>query len=122
MRYGIISVTSPEKIQESLTDYEMLVGYKFRFGPSIWSPYAEPFVGYMDYRLYADAQQPGAHDMMEYSGFKIGIQGGAPLTADDVWSMGGRISFILSPELRESPYSSGSSATNNINQFDVWGA
>jgi hypothetical protein len=125
MEMGIVSVNNPQvggRITESLTQYEMLAGYRFRFGPSAWSPYAEPFIGYMDHRLYADQSTPPAFTTMEYNGIKIGIMGGTPITPDDLWSIGGKIAFVLAPRLYETPYTSGDSSTNNINQFGIWAA
>ncbi len=121
IKEGIFSVSANgNTISESLSAYEMLVGYRFRFGPTPWSPYAEPFLGYMTYRLYADTTTPATFTTMQYNGFKIGVQGACPITEDDEWSVGGSIAFILSPSLTETPYSSGSSSTNSVNQFSLW--
>jgi hypothetical protein len=119
---GFPSVTNPSggNISEALTAYEMSAGYRFRFGPNAWSPYAEPFLGYMTHRLYADTVTPAAFTTMEYSGLKLGLMGGTPITADDIWYVGGKIAFTLSPHLTETPYTSGGSSTNNVNQFGVW--
>lgn len=120
---GLASANNPNgggKISESLSAYEMLVGYRFRFGPSAWSPYAEPFIGYMTHRLYADAENPPAFNTTEYDGFKLGLMGSTPIGED--WSIGAKIGFVIAPHLTESPYQSGSSSSNNVNQFGIWGA
>jgi len=120
---GFPQVANPQgagTIFESLTAYEMLGGYRFRFGTNAWSPYVEPFFGYMTHRLYADTVTPAAFTTMEYSGFKLGVMGGTPITEDDVWHIGGKIAFTVSPRLNETPYTSGASSTNNVNQFGVW--
>ena len=42
LKESIFSIsTSSGNVSESLSAYEGLVGYRFRFGPSVWSPYAE---------------------------------------------------------------------------------
>jgi len=46
--------------------------------------------------------------------------GGTPITEDDVWHIGGKIAFTVTPRLNETPYTSGASSTNNVNQFGVW--
>jgi hypothetical protein len=116
-----LSGSEPGSISESLSAYELSGGYRFRFGSgSVWSPYAEPFFGFMTSRLYADSSTPPAFTTMQYNGIKIGVQGEAPIMDD--YGVGAKIAFVLFPNLQESPGSSGSSSTNNINQFGVWGS
>lgn len=114
IKQGVYSVAG----SGSLSAYELLGGYKFRFGPSIWSPYAEPFFGFMTYRIYGDGTN---FTTMEYTGFKLGVQGATPVTADGLWHVGGMLGFVFSPSLRESPGSSGGSSKNTINQFSIFG-
>lgn len=120
IRQGIFAVSGPGgNVSESLSAYELLGGYKFRFGPSIWSPWVEPFFGYMTYLITGD----GAYfTSMQYSGFKLGVQGMTPITDDNVWSAGVSLAFVFSPSLNEAPGSSGSSSTNVINQFSLIGS
>lgn len=121
IQLGLASVNGPNsKISESLSAYEMLAGYRFRFGPNAWSAYAEPFVGYMTHRLYADSVSPAAFNTMEYNGFKIGLMGSTPITPDAEWSVGAKIAFVIAPHLTETPYQSGTSSSNNVNQFGIW--
>lgn len=120
IQLGLASVSGPtSKVSESLSAYEMLAGYRFRFGPNAWSAYAEPFIGYMTHRLYADS---GSFNTMEYNGFKIGLMGSTPITPDAEWSVGAQIAFVIAPHLTETPYQSGTSSSNNVNQFGIWAA
>jgi len=121
IQLGLASVNGPTNhISESLSAYEMLAGYRFRFGPSAWSAYAEPFVGYMTHRLYADSSNPVSFNTMEYNGFKIGVMGSTPIAPDSEWSIGGKIAFVIAPHLTETPNQSGDSSSNNVNQFGIF--
>lgn len=110
--------SSPGDLSESLTYYELLAGYRIRFGPSAWSAYAEPFVGYMDYKVFIDDSNPETYPTTEYNGLKFGVRGEFPITEDGRWSFGGSLGFVLAPSLRETPVTSGSSK-NTIDQFNV---
>jgi hypothetical protein len=126
MQQGIISLSNPlsgstpSRISAALSAYELLAGYRFRFGPSVWSPYAEPFLGYFTHKVYVDATSPTAFTTSQYSGLKFGIEGATPITEDYLWSVGGRIAFVFQPYLSESPVTSGSSSNNTVNQFGIW--
>src|SRR5690606_33092551 len=99
VKQGLISVSnprsgaSPSDLSQSLTAYEMLFGYRFRFGPSGPASFVEPYLGYFKHKLFTDNSQPEAFTTMEYSGLKFGVMGEFPITDDNIWSMGGRVSM-----------------------------
>jgi hypothetical protein len=117
IKQGIFSVQGSGGGSESLSSYALLGGYKFRFGSSIWAPYAEPFLGYQTYRIYSGGDP---FTTMEYSGFKLGVQGETPVTEDGLWGAGGKLAFMFSPTMSESPGSSGASSKNTANSFSAW--
>jgi len=116
------SNSSPKDLSQTLSAYEFLFGYRFRFGPDGPSSFAEPFVGYFNDRFYSDSAQPESFTSMTYHGLKFGVMGEFPITEDQVWSAGGKISFALSPGLSESPVTSGGSSDNSVIQFQFFGA
>lgn len=107
---------------QSLSAYELLFGYRFRFGPTGPASYVEPYLGYFRHKLFTDNSQPEAFTTMDYTGFKLGVMGEFPVTEDLIWTVGGRLSMALNPSLSESPVSSGRSSKNTINQFQVYGS
>lgn len=128
IKQGIISVdnpragSSPGDLSQSLTAYEFLFGYRFRFAPQGPSSFVEPFAGYFAHHLYTDSAQPEAFTTMKYSGFKVGVMGEFPITEDQVWRAGARISFAVTTNLSERPVTSGASSDDNSVQFQFYGS
>lgn len=127
LKQGIIAVdnprsgSTPSELNQSLSFYEAGVGYRLRFGPYGWSPYAEPYLGYLSYKLYTDAGSPDAFLSQQYTGFKIGVNGAAPISAGGEYGVGGEFAMVFNPSLKESPSTSGASAKEQIVQFGVFG-
>jgi hypothetical protein len=127
LKQGIIPISnpragsSPDKLNQQLSQYEAGFGYMFRLGPHVWSPYLEPFLGYFTSNLYSDASTPTAFTSMDYSGFKIGLRGATPIGDGSDYGVGGIFATAFRPVLNESPVSSGSSSTNNVTCFGIFG-
>ncbi|MGE0762773.1 MAG: hypothetical protein AB7N80_05800 [Bdellovibrionales bacterium] len=126
-KQGIIPIdnpragASPNKLNQSLTQYEFLVGYNYRFGANLWGPSVEALVGYFNYRLYVDTSAPQAYTTMNYTGIKAGVRGQFPITPDNVWSAGAEMFIIFKGRLGETPVTSGDESDNTINMFGVFG-
>jgi hypothetical protein len=126
LKQGIVPVSNPRggatpsKLNQSVSYYEALFGYRMRFGQSADAPYAEPFLGYMNYKLFADDSSPQMFSSMEYSGFKLGVKGMAPVGVN-AYGVGGEFSLVIRPSLHESPFTSGASNSNSATQFGVFG-
>lgn len=112
---------SPSNLGMSLSYYEAGFGYSFRFGPNVWSASVEPFLGYFDYKTFADSSDPQAFTTTEYSGLKLGVRGITPITADGLYGAGGVFSIAVRPALHESPITSGDSSSSNVIQFGIFG-
>lgn len=115
------SGATPSELSQNLSYYEMTVGYNHRFGPSIWDPSAEAFLGLLNYKLYVDDSSPEAYTTKTYSGFKFGLKGSLPVTNDKLWYGGGHLAMVWKPSLSESPVTSGATNENSINQFGLFG-
>lgn len=126
LKQGLVTVTNPRRdstpgrLNESLSLYDLGFGYSVRFGEQATSPTVEPFLGYFLHRLYADDSSPIAFTTMRYQGFKLGVRGTTPL-ADGAYGVGGEFAMALGPTLSESPVSSGSSPRNTVVQFGIDG-
>lgn len=128
IRQSIITVknprdnSSPSTLSQSHTAYDLDVGYMFRFGTEASSPYAEPMIGFFNYKLYSDDASPNqSFTSMTYSGMRIGARGMVPVTEDGSWAVGGEAFFAISPGLSESPITSGASNKNSMNQIGLFG-
>lgn len=125
-KQGIIPITNPRPgstpsdLNQSLTAYELLFGYNFRFSPSIWGPSLELLLGYMTYKMYVDDSSPRGLTTMEYNGFKAGGRGQFPVGNDERWMGGVELFMIFMPKLNESPVTSGASSDSNINMFGIF--
>ncbi len=114
------SGSTPTDLNSSTQGYEAGVGYMFRFGPHVWSPFAEPFLGYFTHKIYTDTSTPEVFNTMDYSGFKFGVRGASPVGESGEYGVGGIFSMAFKPGLNESPYTSGGSS-NNVVQFGLFG-
>jgi hypothetical protein len=114
------SGSQPKVLNQSFSYYEAAVGYRLRFGPHSWSPYAEPSLGYLNAKLYTDNASPEAFLTQQYSGMKLGVSGAAPIGEGD-YGVGGEFSMVFNPSLKESPVTSGGGPKNQVVQFGVLG-
>ncbi len=127
LRQGIIAIdnprsgSTPSELNQSLSHYEAGFGYRFRFGPNVWSPFVEPIFSYFRHRLYIDNSSPEAFTTMEYTGFKFGVRGATPIGDDLKYGVGGNFMMALKAGLNESPVTSGSSSSNSATEFGVFG-
>lgn len=127
LKQGIVAVdnerpgSTPRELSQSLTYYEATAGYRLRFGPYGWSPYAEPYLGYLNYKLFSDSATPEAFMTQQYTGFKFGVTGAAPIAENGLFGIGGDFAMVWKPSLRESPHTSGGSSENQIVQFGIFG-
>lgn len=122
---GIIPVSnprsgsSPNELSQSQTETELLLGYTFHSGASVWDAKVLALFGLATYRLYTDDSSPRGVTTMDFSGFKFGAKGSVPVTPDQEWSAGAYIFFHLNPTMKESPVSSGDDNDATINQFGI---
>lgn len=127
LKQGIISVgnprenSTPGKLSQSMSYYEAGVGYRLRFGPYAWSPYAEPYLAYLNYKLYVDSTTPEAFLTQEYTGVKFGVNGSAPIGIGGEYGVGGEFAMVWKPSVSESPVNSGDSSESQVVQFGVLG-
>jgi hypothetical protein len=126
-KQGIIPIKNPRAgagppdLNQSLTQYELLFGYNFRFAATVWGPSLEALIGYFNYRLYIDDSTPPAYTTMTYNGLKFGAKGFFPVTDDGKWGAGAEMFMVFNPKMSETPVTSGATAKNSINMFGLFG-
>jgi hypothetical protein len=124
---GIISIdnprsgSSPTQLNQSFSRYELLAGYTFRTGMDIWGTNVMVQGGWTNAQLFVDDASPRAFTRTTFTGFKLGVQGSAPVTPDRRWRAGAKFYLHLAPHLSESPYSSGAKSDPKVNEFGVFG-
>ena len=126
-KQGIIPVenprdgASPNKLNQSLTQYDFMLGYNFRFSSTVWGPSLEVMAGYFNYRLFVDSSTPEAFTTMTYSGLKTGLRGSFPVDKEGLWSGGADAFMTFQPNLSETPVTSGASSDSTIIMFGIFG-
>lgn len=126
-KQGIIPIdnpragASPNKLNQSLTQYEFLFGYNIRLSSTVWGPSLELLAGYMNYRLFVDSSQPQAFTTTTYTGLKTGLRGSFPVDVQGLWSAGADAFMTFQPNLSESPVTSGATSDSTIIMFGVFG-
>lgn len=128
IRQSIITVknprsnSSPSTLSQSYSAYDFDVGYMFRFGTEASAPFAEPLIGFFNYKLYSDDASPNqSFTSMTYSGMRLGARGMVPVTEDGSWAVGGEAFLAFQPGLNETPVTSGSGSKNSVNQIGLFG-
>lgn len=127
LRQAIITIDNPRggstpgELNQSLSQYEAGFGYRFRFGPDVWSAYVEPALSYFRSRLYVDNASPEVFTTMEYTGFKFGVRGVSPIGPGSPYGIGANLMMAYKPGLNESPVTSGGSSTNSLTEFGIFG-
>jgi hypothetical protein len=127
LKQGIVTVdnprsgSTPTELNQSYSYYEAGVGYRLRFGPYGWSPYAEPYLGFLSHKLFTDDANPDSFLTQQFTGFKIGVNGASPISVGGEYGVGGEFAMVLKPSLKESPATSGRSSEAQIVQFGLFG-
>ncbi len=116
-----VSGSAPTELNQSLSYYEAGIGYSFRFGPYIWSPHLEPYMGYFYYRLFVDDSTPTVFTTIQFTGFKFGVRGSSPIGVRGAYGVGGNFSMAWKPGIKESPHPSGDSSEGSVTQFGIFG-
>jgi hypothetical protein len=127
LRQGLLTVnnprsgSTPKELNQTYSDYEAAVGYRLRFGPYGWSPYAEPQVGFVNHSFTTQDTSLSSYLSQKYTGFKLGVTGAAPLSPDGGYGVGGEFTMVFNGHLKEKPKTSGSDSDANIVKFGVFG-
>ncbi len=115
------SGSDPAELGFSTAQYGVHFGYNFLLGDNFWGPKIQALGGFTTYKMVADSSTPLAFTNMNFSGLNLGLRGSFPLDTESPITLGAELFFFLSPSLSESPSTSGSSSTNTINCFAMFG-
>ncbi len=113
--------SSPSKLDQSFSRYELLGGYTFRVGPDIWGTNVSIQGGFMNAKLDVPDSSPRAFTTTTFSGFKLGVMGSFPVSDDRKWRAGAKFYLHLTTSLHESPATSGEKNDPKVNEFGVFG-
>ncbi len=108
---------SPSEISNSLTQYRLSVGYNFILRDEFFGPKLTLDIGFNSYRMFVDTTSNSGFTTLQYRSMPIGIGGYVPINNTRTWAIGGKAYFHMFPSLTETPFSSGGSSDNTINDF-----
>lgn len=112
--------SDPSKVDMSVSEYSMAVGYNFLLLEDFFGPKIQVFGGYDSHSYNAGSTSPTAFTKMSYSALHLKFAGSFEVSETFPMQLGAYFKFFLSPRLSESPVSSGSSS-NKLNSFGFFG-
>lgn len=112
---------SPEKINHSLSNMGFFIAYNLLLKDSFFGPKIQLLGGAASYKDSVDDSTPRNFTSVTYSGPAIGIRGQMPVSRDGRWEAGIHYNFLFFTSLNESPVTSGSSSSNSVNDFKLFG-
>ena len=127
MTQGVISTpnprsnSSPSTLNHALSRYSLEAMYNFLLRDDFFGPKVFLSTGLGSYRMFVDDSTPRGLTTVNYTGVIIGLGGSFPVTDEKEWYAGGRLNLFVMTGMNESPVTSGSSPTNTINEFSLYG-
>jgi hypothetical protein len=123
---GIISTPNPRAgatpgdLNHALSKYSMALGYNFLIRDDYFGPKFQLKTGFSFYRMFVDDSLPQGLTTVNYNGLLLGLGLYFPISDKGPWAIGGDFAMTLFSKLTESPYTSGDSANNTINEFSLY--
>ncbi len=118
-----LSGSSPGKLELQTLETELVGGYNVLVGEEFWGPKLQLMFGLSQMDSKIEDSTPTAFTSMKYGGMAFGLAGSIPLGAELQMpiTLGGKFMYYWDPSLSESPASSGSSSSNKISTFSIFG-
>lgn len=123
---GILSTPNPRSgsnpgtLNHALSKYSMSLGYNFLIRDEFFGPKFQLKGGINFYRMFVDDSTPTGLTTVNYNGYLLGLGLYFPLTDLKLWALGGEFNMTLFSKLSETPVTSGDSANNTINEFNLY--
>ena len=115
------SGSSPAKLNFTLNDYSMSVGYNILMKNDFYGPRFRVRFGMVSLRFGVDDSTPSkAFTTTTFFGYILGISGLVPLYDNKSWYAGGELTLVLLPKMTETPVTSGSAGNITINDFRIF--
>ena len=117
--------SSPANLNVSYSRYALYGGYNFLLKDDFFGPKIQLLAGLDQTNLFVDASTPLALTSTSYGGLAFGIAGTFPVMLGierDKYDLGVSLFFHVKPGLSETPQTSGSSTSNSITQFAIFGS
>lgn len=118
-----LSGSSPGALEVQTLETELVGGYNVLVSEEFWGPKLQLMAGISQMDSKIEDSTPTAFTSMKYGGLALGLAGSIPL-GDQLQlpvTVGGKFMYYWSPSLSEAPTSSGSSSSNRISTFSVFG-
>ncbi len=116
------SLGSPSDLELQTQEAELVGGYNFLASEEFWGPKLQLMFGLsqMDSKIASD---PSALSSVKYDGMAFGLAGIIPLGQEkgSPFSLGGKFMYHLNTNLTETPATSGTSSSNRVSTFSVFG-
>jgi hypothetical protein len=128
LRQGVFSAgnpragSEPKDLSFAVSNYDFKLGYNFLILDEFFGPKIQVQAGFTQYYLYVDQTNPTAYTSSLYRGLVIGINGSFPIDPKRIWQLGAGMNLTISPAITESPKSSGSTASNTVSSYKVFGS
>jgi hypothetical protein len=128
---GILSLSNPRggsapsTLNHAMSKYSMSVGYNFLIRDQFFGPKFQLRSGINFYRMFVDDSTPESFTTVNFNGYLLGLGLYFPMSDFSEidlskWAVGGEFIMTLFSKLSESPVTSGSSASNTINEFNLF--
>lgn len=115
-----LSSSTPEKVDMSVTQYNLAVGYNFLLLDDFFGPKLQVLGGYDSLSYDAGSSSPTAYTKMKYSALNLTFVGSFDVSPKIPLQLGALFKFYIAPSLSEGSVKSGS-ASNKMNSFGFFG-
>lgn len=117
-----VTGSDPDKLNFNVSQIDFGLGYRQALTDNFWGAHVKAAAGYLTANHQVSDSQPTAFTSLRASGLYLGLSGYFPVTKDNDLAIGVDTKFLLSPELSESPVSSGSTdpSISDLNFFGVY--
>jgi len=107
--------STPSKINYSMQELKTALGYDFEISPSLYGPRIQALLGYTQFSATATESSPTTYTSTIFSGLGFGLSGYMPWHEENSkWGFGAELWFHLTPNVTESPVTSGSPKQTQI--------
>lgn len=118
-----LSGASPGQLDLQTLETELVGGYNVLVAEEFWGPKLQVMFGISQMDSKIEDSSPTAFTSMKYGGTAFGLAGTIPMGGESglPLTFGGKFMYYWSPTLSEAPIDSGSSSSNKISTFSIFG-
>ena len=113
--------SSPGSLSFNVSQYDLLIGYKYAFNGNFWGPSVSGALGYISQTTRMTDTSPTAYSSFETTGLQLHVSGYFPITEHNDIAVGADAKLLITTQMSEFPQDSGPS-TPSLSQFGVFGS